>query len=207
LRQPKGGKQSFFEKKDQKTFASKVLVLAARMILMRHGQSEFNLHFTATKRDPGIEDPRLTPLGQAQAEAAAAALRGEAITRIIASPYTRALQTAAPTARALGLKVRIHAGVRERFHFKCDVGSAPGDLQTAWPTHDFSELDEVWWPTTTESEASVEARAAEFRAEMAADPEWATTMVVSHWAFLLTLTGQSLENGTWIRFDPTGPAA
>ncbi len=172
------------------------------MILMRHGQSEFNLHFSATKRDPGIADPRLTPLGQAQAEAAAVALAGMGITRIVASPYTRALQTAAPTARALGLPVRVHAGVRERYHFSCDIGSAPADLAAAWPGHVFDHLDEVWWPQSTESEGSVEARAAAFRAEMAADPESAHTLVVSHWAFLLTLTGESLDNGQWIRFDP-----
>ena len=172
------------------------------MILMRHGQSEFNLHFSATKRDPGITDPRLTPLGQAQAEAAAAALAGEGLTRILASPYTRALQTAAPTARTTGLPVRVHAGVRERYHFKCDIGSSPASLAAAWPEHGFGHLAEVWWPDSTESEESVQARAEAFREEMAADPEWRNTLVVSHWAFLLTLTGESLENGAWVRFDP-----
>ncbi len=172
------------------------------MILMRHGQSEFNLHFSATKRDPGIEDPRLTPLGQVQAEAAAATLHDAGITRILASPYTRALQTAAPTARALGLPVRIHAGVRERAHFKCDIGSARSVLAEAWPEHDFGHIDEVWWPTGTETEESVGARAAAFRAEMLQTPQWATTLVISHWAFLLALTGRSLENGEWVRFDP-----
>jgi broad specificity phosphatase PhoE len=46
------------------------------MILLRHGQSEFNLHFTATKRDPGIPDPKLTGLGRDQAQRAAEALAG-----------------------------------------------------------------------------------------------------------------------------------
>ena len=173
------------------------------MILMRHGQSEFNLHFSATKRDPGIEDPRLTPLGHAQAEAAAEALSREGITRILASPYTRALQTAAPTARALGLPVRVHVGVRERAHFRCDIGSSRTALAQAWPEHDFGHIDEVWWPTGTETAESVDARAAAFRAEMLQTPQWATTLVVSHWAFLLALTGQSLENGEWARFDPS----
>jgi len=36
-------------------------------------------------------------------------------------------------------------------------------------------------------------------------PEWRTTLLVSHWAFILTLTGESLENGSWIRFDPSSP--
>jgi hypothetical protein len=31
-------------------------------------------------------------------------------------------------------------------------------------------------------------------------------VVVSHWAFILALTGQSLDNGAWIRFDPHAPA-
>ena len=44
------------------------------MILLRHGQSLFNLHFTATRRDPGIRDAPLTPLGHEQAELAAKAL-------------------------------------------------------------------------------------------------------------------------------------
>ena len=76
--------------------------IAAPMILLRHGQSEFNLHFSATRRDPGIVDPRLTELGHIQAADAIRRLAGERITRIIASPYTRALQTAAPLAEALG---------------------------------------------------------------------------------------------------------
>jgi broad specificity phosphatase PhoE len=176
------------------------------MILMRHGQSEFNLHFTATRRDPGIEDPRLTPLGQAQAEAAAEAFRHEGITQILASPYTRALQTAAPAARVLGLRVQVHPGVRERFHFTCDIGSRRNVLQAAWPEHDFQHLDEVWWPGATETVESVQARAAQFRAEIAAGGEWSTTLVVSHWAFLLALTGESLENGAWIRLHPGGGA-
>ena len=66
------------------------------MILLRHGQSEFNLHFTATKQRPRHPRPAADRARPAQAEAAAAALAGEGISRIIASPYTRALQTAAP---------------------------------------------------------------------------------------------------------------
>ena len=116
------------------------------MILLRHGQSEFNVHFTATRRDPGIEDAKLTPLGHAQARDAAEVLRGRGLTRIIASPYTRALQTAAPVGASLGLPVRVHAGIRERAHFACDIGSCRTALAEAWPEHDFSAIDEVWWP-------------------------------------------------------------
>jgi glucosyl-3-phosphoglycerate phosphatase len=175
------------------------------MILLRHGQSEFNLHFTATRRDPGIEDPRLTPLGQDQAEQAGEALANEGIRRIIASPYTRALQTAAPLARRLGLPVLVTTAVRERYAFKCDIGTPVSDLAQAWPGHDFSAIDDVWWPTETEPEAHVIARAGRFRAEMAAHPDWRDTLVISHWGFILALTGVSVQNGTWRRYDPFEP--
>lgn len=181
------------------------------MILLRHGQSEFNLHFTATKRDPGIPDPKLTDLGREQAECAAEALaalpaKGEPIRRILCSPYTRALQTAAPLALRLGLPLTITTSVRERYFFSCDIGSPCAALGTAFPHLDFSHLEEVWWPDAEELDHQIEARAALFRAEMAALPDWQHTVVVSHWGFILAMTGERVMNGEWLRCDPTGPA-
>jgi broad specificity phosphatase PhoE len=176
------------------------------MILLRHGQSEFNLHFTATKRDPGIVDAPLTDLGHAQAAAAAQELAAVGIKRIIASPYTRALQTAAPLARTLGLPVTITPLVRERYKFACDIGTPRTGLERSWPTHDFSAIEEVWWPQTEEAAGQVVHRARRFRAEMAALPDWSDTLVISHWGFILSMTGQSVMNGTWLRCDPTAPA-
>jgi broad specificity phosphatase PhoE len=173
------------------------------MILLRHGQSEFNLHFGATRRDPGIIDPRLTELGHRQAAEAARRLAGEGITRIITSPYTRALQTVSPIAKALGLNVFINPIVRERYAFACDVGTPKTELEQAWPEHDFSTVEEVWWPPVEETAESVVGRAALFRAEMAALPDWSDTLVVSHWGFILSLTGISVTNGQWLRCDPT----
>ncbi len=176
------------------------------MILLRHGQSEFNLAFTTTRRDPGIVDPKLTPLGRQQAEQAADALAGEGIKRIIVSPFTRALQTAAPAAHRLGVPVYVNAIVRERYAFTCDVGTPRTELARAWPEHDFATLDEVWWPPVEEPTHSVVGRAALFRAEMAALPDWSDTLVVSHWGFILCMTGVSVANGQWLRCDPTAPA-
>jgi broad specificity phosphatase PhoE len=175
------------------------------MILLRHGQSEFNLHFSATKRDPGIADPKLTELGHAQAEDAARRLAGEPIARIVVSPYTRALQTAEPVARALGVPVVVNPIVRERGAFACDIGTPRSALAEAWPGHDFSTLDEIWWPVVPEPAASVIDRAALFRAEMAALPDWENTLVVTHWGFIMSMTGLSIQNGEQIRVDPTAP--
>ena len=120
------------------------------MILLRHGQSEFNLHFTRDRRDPGIADPRLTPLGEAQVRHAAAALAGAGVRRVIASPYTRALQTAVPLARALGVAVNVNPLVRERYAFSCDIGTPRTALERAWPELDFAAVAEVWWPAVEE---------------------------------------------------------
>jgi len=176
------------------------------MILLRHGQSEFNLLFTQTRRDPGIPDPKLTPLGHEQARAAVDALRGERIRRIIASPYTRALQTVAPIAEALGVEVFVNPIVRERYAFACDIGSPRTELALAWPQHDFSAIDEVWWPAVEVPADAVQARAALFRAEMAALRDWSDTLVVTHWGFILAMTGVRVTNGEWLRCDPTAPA-
>ncbi len=180
--------------------------LCGGMILLRHGQSEFNLAFTATRVDPGIVDPKLTPLGRQQAEQAAEALAGMGVRHIVASPYTRALQTAAPLARRLGLPVLVHPLVRERYAFTCDIGSPRTVLAAAWPALDFSGLDEVWWPAVEEPAAGTQARAALFRGEMAALANWRDTVVVSHWGFILCMTGQSVANGEWRRCDALAAA-
>ena len=36
------------------------------MILVRHGQSEFNAVYSVTRVDPGIPDPQLTDIGRAR---------------------------------------------------------------------------------------------------------------------------------------------
>lgn len=175
------------------------------MILLRHGQSEFNLLFGASKRDPGIPDPKLTPLGHAQAADAAEALADEGLTRIICSPYTRAIQTAQAVAERLRLPILIQPIVRERYAFSCDVGSPATALRLAFPQLDLAHIEEVWWPAVEEPDHGVEARAALFRGEMAALPDWSSTLVVCHWGFILAMTGQRLLNGEWVRCDPRDP--
>jgi glucosyl-3-phosphoglycerate phosphatase len=172
------------------------------MFLLRHGQSYFNLHFSETRVDPGIEDPELTPLGAEQAAAAARQLAGAALTRIIVSPYTRALQTAQPVLAIHRVPVDIMHEVRERAAFVCDIGSPPEMLAARFPQHDFAHLPRQWWHAGIESNAATNARANAFRARMAAREDSATILLVSHWAFILALTGRSIENGEILNWDP-----
>lgn len=172
------------------------------MFLLRHGQSYFNLLFSATRVDPGIEDPELTPLGAEQAASAAAKLARVALTRIIVSPYTRALQTAAPLLALHDVPVEIMHEVRERAAFVCDIGSPPAVLATRFPHHDFAHLPTQWWPPGIETSAATVERATAFRLLMAAREDAATTLLVSHWAFILALSGASLANGEIVEYDP-----
>jgi broad specificity phosphatase PhoE len=177
------------------------------MILLRHGQSYFNLFFSATRVDPGIEDPELTPLGIEQAEAAAAELAEVALTRIIVSPYTRALQTAQPLLAFHRVPVHVMHEVRERAAFACDIGSPPHRLADRFPHHDFAHLPSRWWHEGVEAQEQTNERADAFRALMATRDDDTTTLLVGHWAFILALTGVSLANGEWLEYDPSTQAS
>jgi broad specificity phosphatase PhoE len=174
------------------------------MYLLRHGQSYFNLHFTPTRVDPGIEDPELTELGLAQAEAAAVQLLDVPLARIIISPYMRALQSAEPMLKFHQVPVEIMHEVRERAAFTCDIGSPPEMLASRFPHHDFNHLPAMWWSKRVETIEATRERADNFRALMAARDDAKTTLLVSHWAFILALTGKSLENGEILEYDPQG---
>jgi hypothetical protein len=41
---------------------------------------------------------------------------------------------------------------------------------------------------------------------MAALPDWSDTLVISHWGFILAMTGEKITNVEQRRCDPTRPA-
>ncbi len=67
----------------------------------RHGETTWN----AVGRYQGRLETPLSPLGQAQAQALAAALAGKGITRIISSPLSRCMQTAVPLSVETGVPI------------------------------------------------------------------------------------------------------
>ena len=174
------------------------------MFLLRHGQSYFNLLFNETRVDPGIEDPELTPLGIEQAAAAAMRLADTALTHIIVSPYTRALQTAQPILGLHKVPVSIMREVREQAAFACDIGSSPSVLASRFPHHDFAHLPTRWWSEGVETLEETNGRAKAFREHMAASADSATTLLVGHWAFIQALTGVALANGEILEYDLVG---
>jgi broad specificity phosphatase PhoE len=77
------------------------------LYLVRHGQSESQL------AGDDIPDGSLTPLGLAQAEAAADYLAGQSIDLLISSPFRRALQTADALRRRTGTPVEVWRNLSE----------------------------------------------------------------------------------------------
>lgn len=173
------------------------------MLLMRHGQSEFNVIYGETRQDPGIEDPRLTETGRQQVAAAVQAVAGLSLRRVVTSPYTRALETAEIVASALDLPITVEPLVRERRAFVCDIGTMRSALSDRWPALDFAHLDETWWPAHEESETELTARCTAFQARMAQTNDWPHVAVISHWGFIRGLTGEALANADTLQFDPT----
>jgi broad specificity phosphatase PhoE len=92
--------------------------------------------------------------------------------------------------------------VRERAAFACDVGSHPELLAERFPHHDFRDLPLRWWSERVETLEATTERADNFRTLMAKRDDAGTTLLVSHWAFILALTGKSLENGEILEYDP-----
>ncbi len=177
------------------------------MILVRHGQSEFNVHYARTRQDPGIRDPELTDIGRSQIETSARYIRDNhriRPTRIVASPYTRTLQSADILAQVLDLPILVDRSIGEHAWFTCDIGTPVTALRGLWPQCDFTDLPEEWWPEK-EEEHHIDARARNFRARMASDPIWPETLIVSHWGFIRALTGHRVPNAAVLSLDPTHP--
>ena len=172
------------------------------MILVRHGQSEFNVVYSVTRVDPGIPDPKLTDQGRRQAQDVAAALAPHGLTRIVASPYTRALETAEIIAAALRLELQHRAPGARTLPLSLRYRLARFASGGALAGFDFSHLPERWWPDLDETEEQLAARSQDFRRAMAAHSTWRSTAVVTHWGFIRALTGQRVPNAHLLRFDP-----
>ena len=156
--------------------------------------------------ESGVVDPGLTSEGRRQIAAAADSLAGLPLRRVVASPYTRALETAEILTRRLKLPVEIEPLVGERGHFACDIGTRRSRLIEQWPQHRFGPFAEEWW-RAGETEDAFAHRCRRFREAVAGLEDWPEVLVVTHWGVIRGLTGRSVTNGEWVRFDPHAPSA
>ena len=157
---------------------------ATRLLLLRHGETEL----TAQRRYSGRGDVPLSPLGMAQAQAAAerigqlVAARPESrVAAVVTSPLSRCTTTAEVISRRLGgVPVVVEPDLVE-----CDFGQWEGrtfaEVRAQWPT----ELDD-WLASTSvappsgESFAAVTTRVRRVAAKLLQSYPGGTVVVVSH---------------------------
>ena len=100
--------------------------------LMRHGEPTYEDCFRLGLKGQGAELGQLTAAGIAQAEAAAKDPRIRDVDLIVASPYPRALHTAAIVSREIDRPIEVAVGI---FEWLPDVDYAdmnPQDIHDAW---------------------------------------------------------------------------
>lgn len=177
--------------------------------LIRHGQSTFNAHYEATGEDPIHIDARLTPLGHAQVAAAQAKLAGMQYDIVIATPLTRAIQTAQGIFGSR-VPIVIDALHREWLCSSCDVGRSIRDLALDFPTLDFAHLADPWWHDGAprnrhgfafEPEHVLLDRVDAFKQMIAARTEQRIA-VVGHGDFFKRLIGRQMHNCEIVDWQP-----
>ncbi|WP_083542372.1 histidine phosphatase family protein [Kribbia dieselivorans] len=99
-----------------------------RLILLRHGQTNQN----AAGIWQGQLDSELSPIGHAQARAAAAALAGRGIARVVASDLQRAASTGADVAAAAGVSIAYDERLRE-IHAGQWTGMTASEVYASYP--------------------------------------------------------------------------
>ncbi|SDE44665.1 histidine phosphatase family protein [Rhodococcus tukisamuensis] len=163
-----------------------------RLILLRHGQTEYN----AGDRMQGQLDTDLSELGRFQAKSAARALAERRPAEVVSSDLRRALDTATALAEQSGLTVSTDERLRETHlgewqgltHTQVDERD-PG-ARAAW------RADARWAPPGGESRIDVARRSAPVVAELVAQrPEWgeAPLVLVAHGGLIAALTATLLD--------------
>ena len=158
-----------------------------RILLVRHGQSEWN----AVGRWQGWADPPLSDLGRRQSRLAGKGLHG--IDVVVSSDLQRAVDTAALMAEPLGLPVAaVEARLRER-----DVGDWTGltraEIDRRWP----EALAAMTDPPGGESVTTLQTRVVAAVSDLALSYPGAVVLAVSHGGVI-----RSLERHLGVDPDP-----
>ncbi|MBA0048502.1 bifunctional RNase H/acid phosphatase [Mycobacteroides sp. LB1] len=163
-----------------------------RMLLLRHGQTELSVQ----RRYSGRGNPELTELGREQAAMAARYLAGRGgISAVISSPLSRARETAAAAADALGVPYTVDDDLIET-----DFGTWEGLTFSEAAERD-PELHGRWLSDTSvippegESFDTVHHRVRRARNRIIAEHGGATVLVVSHVTPIKTLLRLALDAG------------
>lgn len=160
-----------------------------RLLLVRHGESEGNRDRTFTQNP----DVPLTPFGREQARAAAHRMATRyRPSRIIASPFARARQTAEIIAETLGLSVEFDVAFREQ-SFGIFAGQPYDALISDAAYHDGPRWN--WRPEAGESLIDVYERVVPAFERVTRTAHGQDIIIVSHGGVMLTLC--AYVTGSW----------
>ncbi|MDX6609435.1 MAG: 2,3-bisphosphoglycerate-dependent phosphoglycerate mutase [Solirubrobacterales bacterium] len=153
-------------------------------LLLRHGESVSNADPEAIAL-PAETGDRLSERGRQQAAAAAQALLGIGITRLLSSPMHRALETAEPVSEALDLPVTVLPYVHE---LKESAGygrlSAEEQKLRRWSARMSAHLDDPNHSSDgAESFNEIVSRVRLLKAELESQPEGEKALIVTHGIF------------------------
>ncbi|WNG85691.1 bifunctional RNase H/acid phosphatase [Mycobacterium sp. ITM-2016-00317] len=168
-----------------------------RLLLLRHGQTGLSVE----RRYSGRGNPELTELGARQADAAARYLGGKGgIDVVVSSPLQRAHDTAAASAKVLGLDVEVDEDLIET-----DFGAWEG-LTFSEASERDPELHRRWLRDTSvpppdgESFDAVAARVSRALQRLVTEHGGKTILVVSHVTPIKTLLRIALDAGPAILY-------
>jgi isoleucyl-tRNA synthetase/bisphosphoglycerate-dependent phosphoglycerate mutase len=160
--------------------------LSVSVTLVRHGQTQYNKE----KKLQGWDiDPELTEEGKAQAEETAKRIGKKKFDVILCSDSLRAMQTAEPIAKALGMKPEYWADLRER-NFEGYTGRVIPDLLKEFPfpyTNEHVALHYVT-PPNGESLTNFLTRAELVRERILREFAGKRVLIVTHGGMVQALT-------------------
>ena len=165
-----------------------------KLYVARHGETAWNAEY----RVCGRTDLPLTERGMEQAEILARNAAGKGITRIVASPMLRAVQTAAPVSELLGLPVETDARLMEQ-NYGIFEGVRRGDPAFLANKRQFC----VRYPQG-ESMMDLAARVYGFLHELKAKHPEETVLLVCHGAVCRTVRSffRDMSNEEYFSYSP-----
>jgi glucosyl-3-phosphoglycerate phosphatase len=168
-------------------------VTLSRLILLRHGQTDFNV----AGRMQGHLESVLTPIGRAQAAAAAPVVAALAPDRLISSDLSRAADTAELVGAVCGLPVKLDARLRET-HLGQWQGMSVDEIEAEYPGAIATWRSDAAWapPGGGESRIQVVERSRPVVDEVDAEPSDGGSealLVVAHGGLIAGLVSGLLD--------------
>ena len=167
--------------------------MGTKLILVRHAKTAFNIH-GPRGRFCGCSDPGLNEAGRRQVERLIPAIAAREPDRVYSSPLRRALQTAGPIARSVGLPLLVDRRLREVDYGVWDglsKGEVERDFLPAWQAFQSDPVRNT--PPGSEPLGSVQERAESVLGHLLPG----TSILVAHKTFLRVLLclirGESLN--------------